>query len=161
MIKNFEWNDVVLYSKGWYELNDMSEESFFNELGGILAMNKNRFIDSKFLNPTSIMKWMLIIHEDICNQLHDFNRWTLRTPNIMITEIYEWIRRGKVYYDINYSFEYATCKVILEMMREIPKKDIKLTRPIYRKGNPRLRCFPISMTYKHMNDIAKKHFKEE
>ena len=58
----------------------------------------------------------------------------------------------------------ATIQAVLHVLHKLSNEEIKLKRPVYSKKFPfRLGGYfykyPISMTYKEMNKIAKKHFK--
>ena len=39
-IKDFEWNDLVLYSKGWYENYSTNEDEFFAEIEKVIKLNE-------------------------------------------------------------------------------------------------------------------------
>lgn len=153
-IENFLYNDIVLYSKGWF----CSKE-------GIVWKDLVYFFSEIFAFPpkteSEVALLMLIVLEKIHQEFEldrdpekVSSRW-LSTPYLLEQEI----RRIMLFYD--YDRNRATIQAVLNVLQTLSNKEIKLKRPVYSKKFPfRLDRTPISMTYAEMNRRAIKMFGE-
>lgn len=156
-IENFLFNDIVLYSKGWF----VSKED-------IVWKDLAYFFSKIYFPPKSeseVALLMLIVLEKVHQEFElDRNpekvsaRW-LSTPYLFEQEV----RKLMLFYDWNR--DRATIQAVLHVLHTLSNEEIKLNRPVYSKKFPfRLGgCFtryPISMTYKEMNKKAIKMFGE-
>lgn len=164
-ITNFEWNDLVLYSKGWYDNNTNTEDEFFNRIETIIKMNGNRSYYDK-MSREEIMHMMLNAHRQIISRLNDDEKQTpfwAATPETFYQQVKDWMRRAEWYYNTKISFDYATARVILDVMSQLTLEQIDLKKPVYGKGRLRMGTMfgetrPISLTYTQMNREAEKVF---
>ena len=156
-IENFLFNDIVLYSKGWF----VSKED-------IVWKDLAYFFSKIYFPPKSeseVALLMLIVLEKVHQEFElDRNpekvsaRW-LSTPYLFEQEV----RKLMLFYDWNR--DRATIQAVLHVLHTLSNEEIKLNRPVYSKKFPfRLGgCFtryPISMTYKEMNKKAIEMFGE-
>lgn len=164
-IKDFEWNDLVLYSKGWYENYSSNEDEFFTEIEKVIRLNKNRSYERKMWKST-IMHFLFSAHEKIISHLSESERTSphwCATPKTFYEEVSNFVRRAKMYYNTEVSMDYACARVIIQVMSELTNDQIELKRPVYGKGRLRIGSMwgerrPISLTYTQMNREAEKCF---
>lgn len=157
-IENFLYNDIVLYSKGWYRSKE-------NIVWKDLAYFFSKIYAFPPKNESEVAMLMLLVLEKIHQNLElDRNpekvpaRW-LSTPYRLEQEI----RRIMLLYD--YDRDRATIQAVLNVLNTLSIEEIKLKRPVYSKKFPfRMGgCFtkyPISMTYAEMNKKAIEMFGE-
>ena len=157
-IENFLYNDIVLYSKGWYR---SKEDIAWKDL----AYFFHKIYAFPLKSESEVALLMLLVLEKLHKELElDRDpekvsaRW-LSTPYRLEQEI----RRIMLLYD--YDRDRATIQAVLNVLHVLSNEEIKLKRPVYSKKFPfRLGgCFvkyAISMTYKEMNRIAIKTFGE-
>ena len=152
MITNFRYNDIVLYSKGWYEKSGNIAEDLdiiFQKIYGY-SDSDEKAIAHKMLMVLDRLYEEKNIKFDSNSHLHCF------------VGLYEEISRYMWLYDI--SRDMALIMVVLSILSQLSKDEIKLKAPHYGKKEPfRLGKmfgdkYPISMTYKEMNRIAEKTF---
>ena len=156
-IENFLYNDIVLYSKGWF----VSKED-------IVWKDLAYFFSKIYFPPkteSEVALLMLIVLEKVHQEFElDRNpekvsaRW-LSTPYRLEQEI----RRIMLLYD--FDRDRAIIQAVLNVLHVLSNEEIKLKRPVYSKKFPfRMGgCFtryPISMTYKEMNRKAIEMFGE-
>lgn len=152
-IKNFRFNDIVLYAKGWYQ---SPKGNVVEDLGylfsKIYAWNK--------VSESDVAYFMLIVLDKIYEELGINNkseRWWLVSHSSFELEVR---RRMSIY---EFSRDRAIISVVLGILQNISKDDIILNPPHYGKKE-RFRLgklfgtYPISQTYKEMNKIAKETF---
>lgn len=164
-IKDFEWIDLVLYSKGWYENDSSNEDEFFKEVENVIRLNERRYYEKKMSRET-IMHFLFAAHEKIISNLNEYERTSphwCATPKTFYEEVSNFIRRAKMYYNTEVSMDYAAARVILTIMSNMTKDQIEMKRPVYGKGRLRMGSMfgvkrPISLTYKQMNREAEKIF---
>jgi len=157
-IENFLYNDIVLYSKGWF----CSKE-------GIVWKDLAYFFSKIYAfppkNESEVALLMLLVLEKLHKELNldrdpeKVSACWLSTPYRLEQEI----RRLMLLYD--FGRDGATIHAVLDVLQTLSIKEIKLKRPVYSKKFPfRLGgCFtkyPMSMTYKEMNRKAIKMFGE-
>ena len=156
-IENFLYNDIVLYSKGWYR----SKEN-------IVWKDLAYFFSKIYFPPKSeseVSLLMLLVLEKLHKELEldrdpeKVSAYWLSTPYRLEQEI----RRLMLLYD--WGRDGATIIAVLNVLHKLSNEEIKLKRPVYSKKFPfRLGgCFtkyPMSMTYKEMNRKAIKMFGE-
>ena len=153
-IENFLYNDIVLYSKGWF----CSKE-------GIVWKDLAYFFSNIYAFPPKNESMVALLMLLVLEKLHkEFNLdrdpekvpacW-LSTPYLLEQEI----RKIMLLYD--YNRDRATIQAVLNVLQTLSIKEIKLKRPVYSKKFPfRLDRTPISMTYTEMNRRAIKMFGE-
>lgn len=164
-IKDFEWIDLVLYSKGWYENDSSNEDEFFKEVENVIRLNERRSYEKKMSRET-IMHFLFTAHEKIISNLNEYERTSphwCATPKTFYEEVRNFIRRARMYYNTEVSMDYASARVILTIMSNMTKDQIEMKRPVYGKGRLRMGSMfgakrPISLTYKQMNREAEKVF---
>ena len=164
-ITNFEWNDLVLYSKGWYDNNTNTEHEFFNRIESIIKMNTNRSYYDK-MQRDEIMGMLFNAHNQIISHLNDEERKTpfwCATPAYFYEAVKDWMRRADWYYNEKISLDYASARVILDIMSNMTTEQIELRKPVYGKGKMRIGTMfgkqrPISLTYTQMNREAEQVF---
>ena len=157
MIENFTYNDIVLYSKGWYERS----ENICDDLGYLISQVYAYY-------PTredEVSMYMLIVLDRLYDELQkdgvdirlngrwygSHKRFEEEVRHRM--NLYEWSR------------DMAIISLVLCILQGLSKDEIKLKKPVYgkkchfRMGQLFGGKFPISMTYTTMNKIADKAFK--
>ena len=159
MIENFTYNDIVLYSKGWYQRS----ENICDDLGYLISQVYAYY-------PTKedeVSMYMLIVldrlYEELENDGQDASingRW-YRSHRMFEQEIrhrmhlYEWSR------------DMAIISLVLCILQGLSKDEIELKKPVYgkkchfRMGQLFGGKFPVSMTYTTMNKIADKAFNKK
>lgn len=159
MIENFEWNDLVLTCKGWYESHGSMCEDFAvaienNPNRSIVIYNKldEKRVASILMNSVLPSFWELLSDED------RERRCFLYRTDCFYQEV-------SLYIDLyDCTFERAVMFAVHNMFCNHVTRDlVKLEKPVYGKGRRRMGSafgnrWPKSMTYKHMNDIASKMF---
>ena len=164
-IKDFEWNDLVLYSKGWYENYSSNEDEFFAEIEKVIRLNENRFYERKMRKAT-IMHFLFSAHEQIISHLTECEReiphWCA-TPKYFYDRVKEFMWRAETFYGNMVSTDYACARVIIQVMSELTNDQIEFKRPVYGKGRLRIGSMfggrrPISLTYTQMNREAERSF---
>lgn len=157
-IENFLYNDIVLYSKGWF----CSKE---NITWKDLAYFFSKIYAFPPKNESEVALLMLLVLEKLHHKLEldrdpeKVSACWLSTPYQLEQEI----RRIMLLYE--YDRDRATIQAVLHVLHTLSNEEIKLNRPIYSKKFPfRLGgCFTrysISMTYKEMNKKAIEMFGE-
>lgn len=157
-IENFLYNDIVLYSKGWYR---SKENIVWKDLAYFFS--QIYAISPKTESEISLLMLLVLekIHKEFelsRNPEQVSARW-MATPYLLEQEI----RKSMQLY--NFNRDRATIQVVLHVLYTLSKEEVKLKRPVYSKKFPfRLGgCFtkyPISMTYAEMNRKAIKMFGE-
>lgn len=155
-IENFQWNDIVLYSKGWYENTD----DLFYDVEQSIRKNNNYVYPEKRMTEERVIMWLFKALDEIYQHLTEEDK-----------KCHFWLISHLSFYNavndkqrlLNISTNESIVLIILGIFLQMDNKMIKLNKPVYKKGERRLGCFfskkyPISMTYKHMNDIATKFF---
>jgi hypothetical protein len=156
-IENFLYNDIVLYSKGWF----CSKEN-------IVWKDLAYFFSKIYFPPKSeseVALLMLLVLEKLHKDLN-LDRDPEKVPACWLSTPYrleQEIRRIMLLYD--FGRDRATIQAVLHVLHKLSTEEIKLKRPIYSKKFPfRLggyfTKYPISMTYKEMNRKAIKMFGE-
>lgn len=153
-IENFLYNDIVLYSKGWF----CSKE-------GIVWKDLAYFFSKIYAFPPKNESEVALLMLLILGKLHqefELDRDPEKVPACWLSTPYrleEEIRKSMSLHDFNR--DRATIQVILNVLQTLSIKEIKLKRPVYSKKFPfRLDRTPISMTYTEMNRRAIKMFGE-
>ena len=164
-IKDFEWIDLVLYSKGWYENYSSNEDEFFAEVEKVIRLNENRSYERKMRKAT-IMHFLLSAHEQIISHLSESERTSphwCATPKRFYERVKEFMWRAETFYGNTVSMDYACARVIIQVMSELTNDQIEFKRPVYGKSRLRIGSMwgerrPISLTYTQMNREAEKCF---
>jgi hypothetical protein len=154
-IENFQWNDVVLFSKGWY----VTTGDLFHDMELSIRENKNYcYIDRK-MTEREVIHWLFKILDDFYEYLTEEEKKCRRFLVSHLAFMEEVNRREDLY---RISRNKAIVLTIMNIFLLLNKEEIILNKPVYCKGRRRIGgafCrYPISMTYKHMNDIASKIF---
>lgn len=165
-VKDYEWNDVILYSKGWYETCG----NLYEDLARCIRENGNRLLtppNREDALRNFVVTWMLHIFDDLTGKLSEAGNHKgsrLGTHSAFYEET-----RRRMYFHGEDEDE-AICRTVLDFMLMLDRHDIKLERPVYGRGRRRIgrhlmdfKDNPMSMTYKEMNRIADRSFgrKEE
>jgi hypothetical protein len=156
-IENFLYNDIVLYSKGWFS---SKEDIVWKDLA--------YFFSKIYFPPKSeseVALLMLLVLEKLHKDLN-LDRDPEKVPACWLSTPYrleQEIRRIMLLYD--FGRDRATIQAVLHVLHKLSNEEIKLKRPIYSKKFPfRLggyfTKYPISMTYKEMNKKAIEMFGE-
>jgi hypothetical protein len=156
-IENFLYNEIVLYSKGWF----VSKED-------IVWKDLAYFFSKIYFPPKSeseVALLMLLVLEKLHKELN-LDRDPEKVPACWLSTPYrleQEIRRIMLLYD--FGRDRATIQAVLHVLQKLSTEEIKLKRPVYSKKFPfRMGgCFtkyPISMTYKEMNKKAIEMFGE-
>lgn len=147
MIKDFIYNDIILYCKGWYYKNN----NMLEDLGYLFS---------------KIYAWTPTKEEDIAPMM-------LRVLDKLNTEISKKVSLYDVYNEIhrrvslyNISYNKAIILYVRSILQGLSRDEIKLNPPHYgkkeyfRMGTLFGEIPPISMTYTEMNKIAQKIFRD-
>jgi hypothetical protein len=166
-IENFRFNDLVLYCKGWYEAywertsERNNKDMFFADLERAIKMNKDYWYPDK-MSKDEVIGYLLKALDLIYTYLDDEDKRNGR-----------WLCSHKAFRDetkkymslYNIDEEYAIALMIHGILQCMSKDEIKLNKPVYKRGSWRLgRCDDkpsISMTYKYMNSRASKMFDKD
>lgn len=159
-IENYEWNDVILYAKGWYKKSG----NVFADVAECIKRNTNRCIrvpkredDLKSFAVYWLLKILDDLHEKFNVDEKSGQFWLYGHHNL-----YSEVIKRQSFFELTY--EEAVCWCVLNVLMELNRYQVKLNPPVYKRGERRLGNnlskdeYPISMTYKHMNDIAKRIF---
>lgn len=155
MIENFIYNDIVLYCKGWYQTP--KGDTILDDLGYLFS---------------KIYAWTPKTEEEIAHfmmrvldKLYDEKgiRFDSESWINNFSGFHNEIKRNMRIY--NCSFDMAIIWVVHSILQRLDRNEIKLNRPVYgKKEHFRMGQFfgeyPISMTYKEMNNRAIKMFKD-
>ncbi len=155
-IENFIFNDIVLYSKGWYQSpkGDMIDDLSYliSKIYGVYSLNEKE-----------VSRYMLIALDELCENMniqfgYNQNRWYS-----LHARFEEEVEHRMHFYEV--TRERAIILIVLGVFQSLSRDEIKLNCPHYgKKEHFRLgrigEKYPISMTYKHMNSIAEKMFKK-
>ena len=153
-IENFLYNDIVLYSKGWF---CSKEDIIWKDLAYFFS--KIYAFPPKTESEVALLMLLVLgkIHQEL-----ELDRNPEKVPACWLSTPYrleEEIRKSMLLHDFNR--DRATIQVVLNVLQTLSVKEIKLKRPVYSKKFPfRLDRTPISMTYTEMNRRAMKMFGE-
>lgn len=149
VVKNFKYNDIVLYAKHWYKHGDILDDLSYL-FGKIYAYPPNGEVE--------IASMMLrVIDELYIEKGEMFSKDTF----LGFRSLYDEARKYMRFFGC--SFDMAIIRVALTILCNLTRDEIILNRPHYGKkehfrlGNM-VKDYPISMTYAEMNRIAKKTF---
>lgn len=157
-IENFLYNDIVLYSKGWFS---SKEDIVWKDLAYFFS----KIYAFSPENESGVALLMLLVLEKLHQEL-ELDRDPEKVPACWLSTPYrleQEIRRLMLFY--NFGRDRATIQAVLHVLHKLSTEEIKLKRPVYSKKFPfRLggyfTKYPISMTYKEMNRKAIKMFGE-
>ena len=149
-ITDFAFNDVVLYSKGWYERTG----DIFADLKACFEED-NRYNTWPGMTPRDICRLMLICLEKVYDHLDDEDkkngRWLCSHAAFL-----DKIEHNMKFYENTY--EEAIVYAVLSILGCMSRDEIELKKPVYGKGRRRIgemfRATPKSMTYTEMNRRA-------
>lgn len=157
-IENFLYNDIVLYSKGWF---CSKEDIVWKDLSYFFS--KIYAFPPKTESEVALLMLMVLgkIHQEL-----ELDRDPEKVPACWLSTPYlfeQEVRKLMLFYD--WGRDRATIQAVLHVLHKLSNEEIKLKRPVYSKKFPfRLGgCFtkyPISMTYKEMNRRAIEMFGE-
>ena len=155
MIKDFVFNDIVLYCKGWYQSPD--GDTILDDLGYLFGEIYAWTPKTEEEVAHFMMKVLDKLYEE---QDRKFNSESLMDS---FSGFYKQVRRYMWLY--NCSFDMAVIWTVHSILQGLSSKEIKLNPPVYgKKKHFRMGQFfgkyPISMTYKEMNNRAIKMFGE-
>ena len=155
-IENFIYNDIVLYSKGWYKRS----ENIYDDLGYLFS----KIYAWTPKSERDIARLMLRVLDKLHYELDlkrscDGNGCYVSNFTQFADKIESYMRL----YDVN--FHHACIYIVLSTLQGLSKSEIKLIAPHYGKKE-KFRMgrlfgdYPISQTYKEMNNIAKRIFND-
>lgn len=154
-IKDYTFNDIILYAKGWYKGTDNICEDlgyFFSKIYWVSDYDEG-----------SIAMRMLRLLDDIYNKL-SLNRNPERLAGKWLATHSQFEGEVRRLMDLyGFSRDMAIIHAVLGVLHSMTRDEIKLNPPKYgKKERFRMGCigheYPISMTYKEMNRIAQKSF---
>lgn len=151
IIENFRYNDIVLYCKGWY----YKDGNMLEDLGYLFSKIYGWVpTDVKDIAYFMLRAYTTYLYES--GQTHNYDAFNDSIANFQ-RNINDYMRLYEC------DFNMACIKWVRSFFVQVDVKTIKLNRPVYGK-----KCYfrlgpcdankGISMTYKHMNDIAIKTF---
>jgi len=154
MIENWTYNDIVLYSKGWYKSHgDMVED---------LAYLFSKIYGWEPTSEEEVARMML----RVIDRLYEAKEVKFSADAYMksFEYLFNEVNNKMKFYNISYSL--AVIQICLSILFELENTEIKLNPPHYgKKEHFRLGGFghnyPISMTYTQMNRIANKWFNKK
>lgn len=155
MIKNFIYNDIILYCKGWYQTP--KGDTMLDDLGYLFS---------------KIYAWTPKTEEEIAHfmmrvldKLYDEQSIRFDSESWInnFSGFHNEIKRNMRIY--NCSFDMAIIYVVHSILQRLDTNEIELNPPVYgKKEHFRMGQFfgeyPISMTYTEMNRIARKVFEK-
>jgi len=155
MIKNFTFNDIVLYAKGWYERS----EDIVADLGYLLS----KIYGWAPKREHDVAMMMLRVLDKLYIEL-DLPRDTSARWYASHFQFEEEVEHRMSLYE--YSRDKAIITLVLCILQELEMSEIELNAPHYgKKEHFRMGCLfgknPISMTYKEMNKRAEQMFKKK
>ena len=153
-IENFLYNNIVLYSKGWFH---SKEDIVWKDL--VYFFSEIYAFPPKTESEVALL--MLLVLEKLHKEFEldrdpeKVSACWLSTPYRLEQEI----RRIMLLYNCNR--DRATIQAVLNVLHVLSNEEIKLKRPVYSKKFPfRLDRTHISMTYTEMNRRAIEIFGE-
>ena len=147
MIKNFPYNDIILYAKGWYKRTDV-----VSDLGYLFGKVYGWVSGSEHEIANMMLKVVDMINDELKDEIK--NTWYAKKP---LSSFYSEVHDHYVCL-YNVSFDMGVILWCLSRMLELEAKHIELIPPHYGKGEHfRMEGKP-SMTYAEMNRIAKRMF---
>lgn len=155
MIKNFTFNDIVLYAKGWYERS----EDIIADLGYLLS----KIYGWTPTREHDVAMMMLRVLDKLYVEL-DLSRNASQRWYASHFQYEEEIEHRMSLY--GYSRDKAIIALVLCILQGLERTEIELKAPHYgKKEHFRMGCLfgktPISMTYKEMNKHAEQMFKKK
>ena len=155
MIKDFTFNDIVLYAKGWYERSEDIVADLGYLLSKIYAWTPTREHD--------VAMMMLRVLDKLYIEL-ELSRNTCPKWYASHFQYEEEIEHRMSLYEC--SRDKAIITLVLCILQGLERTEIELNPPHYgKKEHFRMGCLfgknPISMTYKEMNKRAEQMFKKK
>lgn len=152
-IKDFRYNDLVLYCKGWYEGTD----DIFADFERYIKMNGD------YCYPKQMTRKDVITHALRAVDLV-FNAFTKEERHNhylgTMSKFYDYTMHKMWVYNIK-DFEVATLFVVHEFLQGLDRYQMDIIPPTYGKNKPKLGWgYKFGMTYKEMNNMAKAVFKK-
>lgn len=159
-IQNFEWNDLILTAKGWYESTGSLTTDFAislerNDNRSIVISNKNdtKRVASILMNVVMPSLWEALPEDVVANRC-----WLHHSD-----DFYRTISDNMRLYECDFD-EAVLLAVHNILCNYITKEHIALNKPVYGKGRRRLgnpfHKYPKSMTYAEMNRRAERLLEE-
>lgn len=150
-IKNFVFNDVVLYAKYWYEHTNIIDDLgyIFGEIYGLPSD----------MTEAEVAEISLRVLDKLCEEYHArgiHNKWYMS-----FYQFENKVSNNKGLYEC--SRELAVIRTVLSILCDMELTDIELNKPVFGKdkhfrlGNMFIK-YPKSMTYTNMNKHAEKFF---
>lgn len=146
-LRNFRFNDLVLYCKGWYEgTNDI-----FVDFERYIRMNEDYFYPPK-MSRQDIIQYSLKAIDIVLENLTKEERHNHYLGTM--AKFYDYVRHKMWLY--NKDFEETLLFVVHEFLQGLDRKQIELIPPTYGKGKPKIGWgYKQGMTYKEMNNKVK------
>jgi hypothetical protein len=155
LVKNFEFNDIVLYAKGWYERSEDIVADLGYLLSKIYAWTPTKEHDVALM----MLRVLHQLYLELNLPRHAYAKWY--ASHFQYEEEIE--HRMSLY---GYSRDKAIITFVLCILQGLERTEIELNPPHYgKKEHFRMGClfgkYPISMTYKEMNKRAQQVFKKK
>lgn len=156
MVRNFIFNDIILYAKGWYERS----EDICDDLGYL--------IDEIYgwcpIEESEVAMYMLNVLDTLYEELaKDGQELSIGTRWYNSHRLFESEVRHRM--DLyGCTRDRAIISIVLCVLQDLTRDEIELRKPVYgkkchfRMGQLIGGKFPISMTYTTMNKVASKMF---
>ena len=146
-LRNFRFNDLVLYCKGWYEgTNDI-----FVDFERYIRMNEDYFYPPK-MSRQDIIQYSLKAIDLVFDRLTKEERSNHYLGTM--AKFYDYVRHKMWLY--NKDFEETLLFVVHEFLQGLDRKQIELIPPTYGKSKPKIGwSYKQGMTYKEMNNRVK------
>ena len=150
MIKNFIFNDIVLYCKGWYKTP--KGNTMLDDLGYLFG----KIYAWVPKTESEIAHFMIIVLDKLYSEMK-------LEHNNDFSKLFDEVKRNIHLYEC--SFDMAIIYYVHSVLQGLSVKEIKLNAPYYgKKEHFRLGMllgeYPISQTYAEMNRRAQKVFNE-
>lgn len=159
-IENFLYNDIVLYSKGWYERTD-GEDGIIKDLSYLFS-KINTWAPK---NEKEVAHFMMRAIDKLYEKMEiKFDAEYCGRWNNSFASFFDEINKRMLVYNV--SFDRAVILWAMSIFFGLEKDKIKLNPPHFGK-NEHFRMgqafggkLPISTTYTYMNNVAKKAFSD-
>ena len=154
-IKNFPFNDLVLYAKCWYERTD----NIFDDVKKCIE-HDNKYSTWDKMSQRDICRLMLICLEKLYSYLDENDKknncWLCSHAAFLDALEHHMKFYGQTY-------EEAIVSIVLGILGTLSVDQIEIKKPVYKRGERRMgdmfkKSVSKSMTYKEMNRIASKMF---
>jgi hypothetical protein len=153
MVKDFRFNDIVLYSKGWLRSKN-EKDNMIDELGYLFSEIYGFEVSGEKEIARLMLRVIDVLYEEMGIKFDSERNGRFNNSfQSFFNEINNrmWL--------MSTSLDMAVILWAKSKLFELTLNEIKLNKPHYsKKGHFRIGSLPISATYKEMNKMAKKMF---